>query len=195
MSQSIDTAAKYMLVYLLKKEIESLEKGLKGTFTDGTEQEKAMRPGERKAVVVVLPNGTEVELGALTRTKPSAGWVVSNREDFEAWAKENRAEQLTTETSIHPAFKKDALEFIAEQHPEWLATETVVPEWLVKSTLDSLADTEQPINKDGELIDGVEYKTGTSYVSPKPEKDAVEKLKALVADGSFKLGQLLEVEA
>ncbi|MNW55884.1 hypothetical protein D3C74_335720 [compost metagenome] len=70
----------------------------------------------------------------------------------------------------------------------------VPKEWFVKSLLEQAAANDFAVTDDGEEIPGIEKVTGTSYASVKPEKDALELIRGLVASGTLDMGELLAIE-
>lgn len=159
--------ARYMLVALLKKQVAALETSLKGEFENGTETEKALRPSERRVVVVEV-DGEDIELGGLTRTKPNPSWKVTDETAFTRWVQAN--------------------------HPDAIEQTPAVKEWFTANILQAAKANKAAVTEDGEEIPGVELVTGTSYVKPTPAADAVEKVQQLVAAG-FTWGEVLQIEA
>ena len=174
---ALSPEVEYMAVYLLKKRIADLENALKAKYSEGVKDadgkviEKPMRPGERKAVVVELEDGTEVELGGITRSKPTPAWKVTDQNALEAWVRENQPDVLET------------------------VTITRVPEWHYANLLNTAKSTGSAVTAEGEEIPGIEKVSGSSYVAPKPAGDAEQKLEELVRNGSLAWSDVLAIGA
>jgi hypothetical protein len=174
---ALSREVEYMAVYLLKKRVAALEEQLKAKYADGvkapdgTVLEKGMRPGERKAVVVELEDGTEVELGGITRSKPTPAWKVTDPQALDAWIRENQPDVVET------------------------VTQQVVPEWFVANLLNAAKATGAAVSDGGEEIPGIALVTGSSYVAPKPSGDADQKLEELVRAGALSWSDVLAIEA
>ena len=172
---TLSPEVEYMAVYLLKKRIADLENALKAKYAEGVKDadgkviEKPMRPGERKAVVVELEDGTEVELGGITRSKPAPAWKVTDPKALDAWVRENQPDVVET------------------------VTQTVIPEWHISNLLNAAKSSGAAVTEDGEPIPGIEKVTGSSYVAPKPAADAETKLEDLVRTGSLTWSDVLAI--
>lgn len=173
----LNREVEYMAVYLLKKRVAALEEQLKAKYAEGVRDadgkviEKPMRPGERKAVVVELPDGSEVELGGITRSKPAPTWKVTDPKALDAWIRENQPNVVET------------------------VTQEVIPEWHISNLLNAAKSTGEAVTEDGEPIPGIEKVTGSSYVAPKPAADAEGKLEELVRSGSLAWSDVLAIGA
>lgn len=173
----LNREVEYMAVYLLKKRVAALEEQLKAKYAEGVKDadgkviEKPMRPGERKAVVVELPDGTEVELGGITRSKPTPAWKVTDPKALDAWVRENQPDAVET------------------------VTQTVVPDWHISNLLNAAKSAGAAVTEDGEEIPGIALVTGSSYVAPKPAGDAEQKLEDLVRSGSLQWSDVLAIGA
>ena len=132
------------------------------------ELDKGMLPGDRTGVSLPL-NGEPVVLGAVTRPKPTTKWVVTDEAALLAWVKED--------------------------HPERIEMVPQIREWYVKSLLDNAAANGAPITDEGEIVPGIGQKTGSSYISPKPEKDVDSLIEKLAAGGAVSIAGLLALEA
>lgn len=141
-------------------------------ITAGNKENKAavedeMLPGDRKAVAFGM-DGEAVVIAAVTRTKPRESWKVTDEAEFTKWVHQN--------------------------HPDKVQMIPVPKEWFVKSLLEQAAANDFAVTDDGEEIPGIEKVTGTSYASVKPEKDALELIRGLVASGELNMGELLAIE-
>lgn len=153
--------AEYMALYLLKKVVGEAESEYKAKYTDG---DIKLRAGERKAVFVDTPDG-EIDLGGITRSKPNPAWKVTDEAKFTRWVEENL-----------PA----AIMYVP------VVSETVKMQLLAEAKANGAA-----VTADGEEIPGIEQTPGTSFVAPKPSKDALDRLQALVSSGQIQWGQVL----
>ena len=141
-------------------------------ITAGNKENKAtveeeMLPGDRKAVAFG-EGGDAVVIAAVTRTKPRESWKVTDEAALAQWVQKNHADKV----QMVPVPK----------------------EWFVKSLLEQAAANDFAVTDDGEEIPGIEKVTGTSYASVKPEKDALELIRGLVASGTLDMGELLAIE-
>lgn len=141
-------------------------------ITTGNKENKAtveeeMLPGDRKAVAFG-EGGEAVVIAAVTRTKPRESWKVTDEAALTQWVQQN--------------------------HPDKVQMVPVPKEWFVKSLLEQAAANDFAVTDEGEEIPGIEKVTGTSYASVKPEKDALELIRGLVASGTLDMGELLAIE-
>jgi hypothetical protein len=174
---TMSSEVEYMAVYLLKKRVADLENALKAKYAEGTKDadgkviDKPMRPGERRAVYVELEDGTEVELGGITRSKPTPAWKITDPDALEAWVRVNQPEILET------------------------VTITRVPEWHYTNLLNTAKSLGSAVTPDGEEIPGIEQVAGSSFVAPKPSGDAEQKLEELVRAGALNWSDVLAIGA
>lgn len=151
--------AEYMIIHLLKKRVSELESVYKENYTE------AMRAGERKAVYVQLDDGEEVDLGGITRSKPTATWKVTQPNVLGEWVRANR--------------------------PDLVETLTVVPDRHIADLLASAKKQGAAVTDEGEEIPGIEEVTGSSYVAPKPGPDALEQVEGMVSTGALQWNQIM----
>lgn len=162
MTETLNPAARFMLLDRLAKRVKAAADAAKA------ELDQDMLPGDRTGVSLLL-HGEPVVLGAVTRSKPTTKWVVTDEAALLAWVK--------------------------EAHPERIEMVPQIREWYVKSLLDNAAQNGAAITDEGEIVPGIEQKTGSSYVAPKPEKDVDSLIERLAAGGAVSIPALLALEA
>lgn len=153
---------RYLILSILRKTVAEHETAYKRDF------EAEMKPGDRSSQYVTV-DGEEVELGGVTRSKPSPAWKVTDEAKFTRW--------------------------VEEHDPDAIMWVPVVSEQYTAQVLSQAKADGAAVTPEGEEIPGIQKTTPTSYVAAKPVKDAGAVLSRMVAEGQLSWADVLEVEA
>jgi len=90
-----------------------------------------LQPGDRRTVWL-----DDVEIGTVSRNRPSKGWSVTDRDKFTAWVAETYPEVIVTTLSVVPAWEKefltDPVDKVTGEVPAGVEEKTSTPGVVVK---------------------------------------------------------------
>ena len=104
------------------------------------------------------------QIGSVQLVKGRESWVVTDPDALLAWVKANRPEEVVTVEQVRPSY---------------------VGALLMQAKKDGA-----PVTSDGELVPGIEQRTGEPSLTVKPSEDAAQTIAQALADGLLTLADI-----
>lgn len=120
-------------------------------------------PGVRDIGVIGSGDNAQ-QIGSVQLVKGRESWTVTDPDALLAWVKANRPEEVVTVEQVRPSY---------------------IGALLMQAKKDGA-----PVTSDGELVPGIEQRTGEPSLNVKPSEDAAQTIAQALADGRLTLADI-----